>query len=103
MSEQQARYALAHLGGQEQIPAFMLPEPVDLGQHLLEVRAEDQTVMVFKKMGPNSRVRLSQVQLSKEEAYRLLVTLQWVFQQEMEREAASSMTTGSEAEQRMLE
>ena len=33
MSERQARYALAHLGGQEQIPAFMLPEPVDLGQH----------------------------------------------------------------------
>ena len=83
MSERQAIYTLPH-SGEQRTAAFSLPAPVDLGQHILEVR-EDHTVVVFLKTGWNSLV-----QLSKEEAYRLLVTLQWVFQQEMERAETTS-------------
>ncbi len=88
MSERRASYMLSHPEEQGQAPTFILPEPIDLGQHILEVRVEDQTVVVFKKTGGNS-----QVQLDKEEAYRLLVTLQWVFQQEMEREKEAADST----------
>jgi hypothetical protein len=61
---------------QRQAPMLMLPGPVNLGQHTLEV-LEDQSVLVVDHTAGKEVV-----QLDHEESYRLLVVLQSVFASE---------------------
>jgi hypothetical protein len=71
MSERRTPYTVTQ---SEQQPRLVLPEPVNLGQHMLEV-LEDQTVLLVKRTQWNAMV-----QLDRDEAYRLMVTLQSMFE-----------------------
>lgn len=68
MPERRTPYLLS-LSEQRQ-SVYMLPEPVELGRHLVEM-LNDTTIIVVKRTQWDAMV-----QLSREEAYRLMVTLQ---------------------------
>jgi hypothetical protein len=72
MSKQQMPYVVTQAEPQ-QAARLLFSEPVNLGKHTLEV-LENQTVMLV-----NNAQWDTMVQLDRDEAYRLLVTLQILF------------------------
>lgn len=82
MPEQRTPYTSSQPEWQQQ-PALSLPEPVDLGQHILEV-LDNQTMVLVKRTQWNAMV-----QLDRDEAYRLMITLQSWFQDNIQRSEAN--------------